>query len=56
LNKLLGVPETNQEPPIAEPIDDSVTLQPQPEPQAQPNIKEEAAKEAVKALEGLFGR
>lgn len=47
LDKFLGVPETPQAEP---PVEGEVA------PPQQPNVKEEAAKEAVKALQGLFGR
>lgn len=55
LNKLLGVPET-QEAPVIAPVEGSGTPPSEPPPPQQPNIKEEAAKEAIKALEGIFAR
>ncbi len=59
LNKLLGVPDAEPatdvpvDPATAEPIDGTALPQ-QQDPQT--NLKKEAAKEAVKALQGLFGR
>lgn len=55
LNKLLGVPETTDvaPAPVDGTVDPSIPVDAQP---TQPNIKEEAAKEAVKALQGLFGK